>query len=345
MKELNKKEFNINGVLFQIYTDNVEEVEKYFRQFVVPSHEEVISTYHIYFDDDPDILSALISTFDKSTSKMIPTFKNQFHFQNGNQYLIDTEEYLCIKSNDHNYKLFGTIKGLSWIIRELLIREMEDNHYFYMHGTGIQIDDKGILLLGNSGSGKTTFMTKLNELDIPEALVSNDRVFVKNRMMHYFPIPVIYAMGTARSNNRLDDYFKRTNALTIRRGKNYATCLDQQKCDVPLTDISLIFPHIKNIDKSSIDLIIFPRIAETEQCSYLSKEEAKRRLEETNFTPDDRECERKEWLRPRKISLKEIERGKEKLHEDLIEHVPIVEMNYTIHSSSLDLAKVLRKVL
>ena len=38
---------------------------------------------------------------------------------------------------------------------------------------GIEVFDKGILLLGNSGSGKTTFMTKLSELDTKEKFISN----------------------------------------------------------------------------------------------------------------------------------------------------------------------------
>lgn len=345
MRELSKKEYNINGVLFQIYTEDVEAVEKYFHRFIVPSHEEVFATYHIYFDNDKDILSALISTFDRSGAKTLSTFKNQSHFQNGNRFLIDTEEYMCIKSNDYNYKLFGSVRGLSWVVRELLIRELEDREYFFMHGSGLQIDNKGILLLGNSGSGKTTFMTKLNDLTTPEALVSNDRVFVKEQNMFYYPLSVVYAMGTARSNASLDSYFKETHALEKRRGKDYFTCLNNEKCDVPLTDIPVIFPNVKNIDQCGIDLIIFPKIAEEEHCDYLSYAEAEKRLNEVNFTPDDLECERKEWLRTRNISLTDIVRAKQRLHASLIENIPIVEVNYTIHTSSYDLEKVLRKVL
>ena len=252
---------------------------------------------------------------------------------------------MCIKTNDVNYKLFGTIKGLSWVIRELLIREMEDKGYFYMHGTGIQVYDKGILLLGNSGSGKTTFMTKLNELDTRERLISNDRVFIKDRMMHYYPLPIIYAMGTARANGNLDEYFRKTNALEKRRGKDYNTCSDGAKCDVPLKDISRIFPNVGLVDKSKIDLIIFPKIADKENYGYLDREDAIRRLSETNFTPEDSENKRKEWLRYRRVSLDDIERRKRKLNEDLTRHIPIIEVEYTKDTSSAYLQKVLSKTL
>lgn len=345
VKKLRKKVLNINGVLFNIFTEDVEEVERYFSNFVTACNEKVVATYNIYFDRDKDILDALVNSFNKKEAIVIPTFKNQTHLKNGSQYLIDTEEYMCIKTNDNNYKLFGTIKGLSWIVRELLIREMEDKGYFYMHGTGIEVFDKGILLLGNSGSGKTTFMTKLSELDTKERFISNDRVFVKNRMMHYYPLPIIYAMGTARANRNLDQYFRRTHALEKRRGKDYKTCSDGAKCDVPLKDVPKIFPNIENIDKSKIDLIIFPRITDTERYSYLGKEEAIRRLNETNFTPNDRENERREWLRHRVVSIEEIERRKQELNEDLITHIPIIEVEYTKDTSSTYLGKVLRKTL
>ena len=140
---IRKKVLNINGVLFNIFTEDVEEVERYFSNFVTPCNEKVVATYNIYFDRDKDILDALVNSFNKKEAIVISTFKNQTHLKNGSQYLIDTEEYMCIKTNDNNYKLFGTIKGLSWIVRELLIREMEDKGYFYMHGTGIEVFDKG----------------------------------------------------------------------------------------------------------------------------------------------------------------------------------------------------------
>lgn len=345
MQRLRKKELNINGVLFNIYTEDVEKVEKYFSNFVIPCNEKVIATYNIYFDSDKDILLSLISTFDKSKSVVLPTFKNQIHYKNGNKFLIDTEKYMCIKTNDKNYKVFGTVKGLSWVVRELLIREMEDKGYFYMHGTGIEVFDKGILLLGNSGSGKTTFMTKLSELDTKEKFISNDRVFVKNRMMHFYPLPIIYAMGTARANRNLDEYFRRTYALEKRRGKDYATCGDGTKCDVPLKDIPRIFPNIENVDKSKIDLIVFPRITDRERFEYLSSEDAIRRLSETNFTPNDSENERKEWLRYRMIPVEEIERNKKEFHQELISHIPIIEVEYTKDTSSSYLEKVLKKTL
>ena len=345
MKKLRKKVLNINGVLFNIYTEDIEDVENYFRNFVTLSNEKVIATYNIYFNKDKNILKDLINSFDKNNSIILPTFKNQHHYKNDNRFLIDTEKYMCIKENDNNYKLFGTIKGLSWIIRELLIREMEDKGYFYMHGTGLEIYNKGILLLGNSGSGKTTFMTKLNEIDTKEKIVSNDRVFVKNTMMHYYPLPIIYAMGTVRSNKNLDEYFKSTNALEKRRGKNYETCCNSTKCNVPLTDISKIFQNVENIDKSKIDLIIFPKITNTEGYNYLSSIEATKRLNETNFTPNDTENERREWLRHRYISKQELEKNKKDLNEHLIKHIPIIEVEYTINTSNSYLEKVLKKTL
>ena len=90
VKKLRKKVLNINGVLFNIFTEDVEEVERYFSNFVTPCNEKVVATYNIYFDRDKDILDALVNSFNKKEAIVIPTFKNQTQLKNDSQYLIDT---------------------------------------------------------------------------------------------------------------------------------------------------------------------------------------------------------------------------------------------------------------
>ena len=86
-------------------------------------------------------------------------------------YLIDNEEYICIKDDDYNYTILtdGREQGIKWpfrILRELLVREREDTGNLFMHGTGILLNESGILLLGNSGSGKTTLAVEMISVDI-----------------------------------------------------------------------------------------------------------------------------------------------------------------------------------
>ena len=264
MKKLNKKVLNINGIIFNIYSDYTTEIDEYFKEFIVPSTDEVKKEISIYFEKDKSVFESVYRCFDKNKSVIIDTFKNQTHYQEDNKFLIDNEDYICIKESEVDYKLFtngkdNSLKYLIRIIRELLIRSLEDKGYFYMHGTGIEIYGKGILLLGGSGSGKTTFATRLNEIETPQKYLSNDRIFLRQDEMKYFPLPIIYAMGTVKSNSNLDSYFERTHALENRRGGNYVLARSNVKCDIPLTDISTIFPHIQNVSSMKVDTIIFPK--------------------------------------------------------------------------------------
>ena len=289
--------------------------------------------------------------FDKNKSVIIDTFKNQTHYQEDNKFLIDNEDYICIKESEVDYKLFtngkdNSLKYLIRIIRELLIRSLEDKGYFYMHGTGIEIYGKGILLLGGSGSGKTTFATRLNEIETPQKYLSNDRIFLRQDEMKYFPLPIIYAMGTVKSNSNLDSYFERTHALENRRGGNYVLARSNVKCDIPLTDISTIFPHIQNVSSMKVDTIIFPSMNNgSVRVKELDEKEIIEKLNGSNFTPEDRESLRREWLLKRNISIDEIEENKRRLNEYLIRNKKIFEIEYGRESTKEEIIKELVKKL
>lgn len=351
MKKLSKKVLNINGIQFNIYSSHIEDIDRYFKEFIVPCDKEVICSYDIYFEKDEDIFKKIYGEFNKSKSEVIDTFKNQTHYKCDNKFLIDTEDYICIKEGDYSFKLFTngsrvSEKYLIRIIREILIRALESKGYFYMHGTGIEIYDTGILLLGGSGSGKTTFATRLNEIDTKEKYVSNDRVFLKDDEMCYFPLPIVYAMGTVKSSKALDEYFMSTKALEIRRNGNYILARSNTKCDIPLTDISAIFPHIESVSSLGVDVVLFPKLeGDIVRVNSLNRSEIIRRLNESNFTPEDTESKRKEWLVKRSISLEEIEENKRRLNEYLIQNKRVFEITYSKSSTKEEIVKELKKVL
>lgn len=351
MEKLSKKVLNINGILFNIYSNYTTEIEEYFKEFIVPSTDELKKEINIYFEKDKNIFEKIYRSFDKNKSSIVNTFKNQTHYQEDNKFLIDNEDYICIKDSDFDYKLFtngneNSLKYLIRIIRELLIRTLEDNGYFYMHGTGIEIYGKGILLLGGSGSGKTTFATRLNEIETPQKFLSNDRVFLRQDEMKYFPLPIIYAMGTVKSNKELDNYFEKTHALEKRRKGNYILARSNVKCDIPLTDISKIFQNIQNVSSMNVDTIIFPNMnGKSVTVNELDENEIIRRLNESNFTPEDRESLRREWLLKRNITKEEIEENKRKLNEYLIRNKKIFEVEYRRESTKEEIIKELVKRL
>ena len=85
------------------------------------------------------------------------------------------------------------------IVREVLVRKMEDKGYIFTHATGFNVGGRGYCVIASSGGGKTTLMTKMLENSKNSKVLSNDRIFLKEEngflKMRAFPIPIVYAMG------------------------------------------------------------------------------------------------------------------------------------------------------
>lgn len=343
MTGLKRKLLNINGVVFEIHAENIKNIEKYFKESVIDCRDNIIARITIELDVDYNHFMEKRKTFNKDSARVYDTFLNQKHFQDGNLFLIDSEDYMCEKINEYSYKLYAVSKNpcktLLRVIRELLVREMEDAGYFFMHGVGLVMDGKGILFLGNSGSGKTTLVTKINSFSVPQYLVSNDRVFLRKNTMKYFPLPIVYSLGTVKNNEKLDNYFEKTNWLEKRRGLRYISY--KQKCDIPLLDIKKIFNNVGNVSSGKVDLIIFPRIGNKCQIRSMQREEKLKILNECNFTPNDTESLRSEWIKFRHTPKKILEENKKLFHNFLIDNVRIIELEYCYDTPSEEIINIL----
>ena len=286
-----------------------------------------------------------------SNGKIYNTFKHQTHKEfieeNIKYYLVNTEEYICIKYDDLNFKILvqeNSNNSLNWIvrvIREIYLREEEDKEYNFMHGTGLEIDGKGILILGSSGSGKTTLAVKLLEYSKHKYFFSNDRMFINQEgYMNYFPLQMTFAMGTVKNNNKLDSYFKETRILEQKKRIKYEEVDNKMDCNVPLTDIAKIFNNTDMKARTKIDTIIFPQIdlKSTETIvEDMTKEEIRNMLLETDFTPDDIESLRNPWLRQRNISREKLTEIRENIIRSIIENIKIKRVIYGISTKAEDI--------
>jgi serine kinase of HPr protein (carbohydrate metabolism regulator) len=63
------------------------------------------------------------------------------------------------------------------IIRSVFARECLLNRYIYFHAAAIRYKDKGILLCGSSGKGKTSLLLNYLQTKTGE-LIANDKVFI-----------------------------------------------------------------------------------------------------------------------------------------------------------------------
>ena len=242
----------------------------------------------------------------------------------------------------------------SWpfrIIREIIVRKNEEKYGLFMHGTGVILNNKGNLILGNSGSGKTTLAIKLLNNKDNIQFLSNDRVFMyynDNPTIEYFPIPIVFAMGTVKNNIELDRYFKTTRILENRAGKNYERSNVNDKVDVPLTDIEKIFKSISMKPTNILNNIIFSKLNKKDKkclnIRELSKKEKIIKLNQTCFTMYDWESLRLEWIYNRKINQNDLIENKINTIEKIVDDVPIIELEYGFETEEKKLIKRIKEI-
>lgn len=69
-------------------------------------------------------------------------------------------------------------KVLSRLLREMAMRRLESQGYIIFHASLVDLDGKGIVVIGNSGAGKTTLALSLCKFGGAK-FISNDRVMIK----------------------------------------------------------------------------------------------------------------------------------------------------------------------
>ena len=287
--------------------------------------------------------------------KIYDTFKKQTHkeviLNNKKYYLVNTEEYICIKTSPKDYTIIvekNNATSTNWvvrIIRELYLRIKENIGFNYMHGTGIEVNGKGVLLLGNSGSGKTTLAVKFLELEKKKGFLSNDRILIdKNLNMDYFPHATTYAMGTVKNNMHLDKYFKDTNILEKTKKISYKNVEYTIDCNTPLSDTEKIFNNTYMVARTNLNLILYPRFkpdVQNVEVFDMTRDEKIEFLESTDFTPEDREALRKPWLMLRDISDEELLIERNVLIDNIVDNVKIKKLVYGAKSSAVEIIEKL----
>lgn len=107
--------------------------------------------------------------------------------QNGTiDYISDNEvygEHLIRKNSNYEYEVYSLngldYNGIKWVIRlvrEIMFEKYIEKGFIPIHASGISYKDKGVVFIGNKGSGKSTAMLSCvgNECSI----LSNDLVFI-----------------------------------------------------------------------------------------------------------------------------------------------------------------------
>ena len=303
------KILNYNFCIITHELNLLEEQIKHISKFCItpPIFNKLEDTINIEYIKDLTLFNCLLNEFNSNEYEVLNTFENERHYKlfiNGYAHFLQApDKYIVKKTNDNNFTVIvdgkkDTTKYVFRIIREILVRLQENNLKFFFHATSLKINGKGISILGNSGSGKTTLFSTL--LSHKCEVLSNDRTFFYEKngkiIMDYFPIPVVYKMGTVINNELLNDF--------VLKGNHYLLpndfYLGKQSYPIPLTDITKIFKNVSLIERGELNILIFSRIMLTE-CNHLKikrldSQQSLELLKSVCFTPTDNESLRNEWI-------------------------------------------------
>jgi len=315
--------YQILNYNFCIVTHELELLKKqinHISKFCItpPINDELDNAIIIEYIENENIFNNLALMFKENNYEILDTFENERHYKiekNGVEYYMQhPKKYIVKKINNCNYVVIGnrkndTTKYVFRIIREIIVRLQENNSKFFFHATSLKINNKGISIMGNSGSGKTTLFSSI--LLNGGEILSNDRTFIYERnnefMMDYFPIPVVYKLGTVQNNKALNNYILEENNYSLPNG----FCSGKVSYPVPLTDLPMIFNDTTLIENSTLDFVIFPKFIVSKEnyifVKELLPEESFNFFKSVCFTPIDYESLRCEWIYKRTKTNEELE--------------------------------------
>ena len=343
---MNTLYIKINGYVFRIHFDDIcfyNKMKKYLSEYIYDTKRiDNISEIDIYINSNGyseieknfiDAESVTVDTFEKE--KKIK-YSDSIYSTLDKRYFIEyvNPESLHIYYDKDRIKL----NDLIYIIREIYVRLQENNYSLFMHGSTVSIDKNGILILGSSGSGKTSLMYKL--LSEGNEFVSNDRTFLTiDDYLEYFPIPIITSVGSLLNYDKLrkhiilkSDYRKNI----IHSGKTEAK--------FPITSLELSeLPNLKMLGRVPLSAIIIPKINlddrsvfDIQKCTSFSQ------IKENCFTPTDSESLRKPWIYKRNASNQELDTYANERIEYLLDNYPIYLMKF---STDIEGEKIQEKIL
>ena len=128
-----------------------------------------------------------------------------------NTFVRENKDFIALQRDDQCYSIVSnpansaSKKAPYTILLEIFQKEMEAKKIHAFHSTGFVVDNTGLLVLGQSKSGKTTLFSKLSQCSDIDFL-SNDRVLSDGTKMMAFPIEILLSMGTVKHDTNLSKF-------------------------------------------------------------------------------------------------------------------------------------------
>lgn len=201
----NKVSYSILGYIFTIVTNSPKLLTNqisHIAQFSYSKPMKPTSTsisIEIEYIEDAKLFSELREKIlNAKNNQIILTFEKEYHLRatlDSNVCFMQLpDKYIVVKRTERSFVVIGdgikdTTKYVFRLIREILVRLQENQNKIFMHATSLISNNYGIAVLGNAGSGKTTYFSKLLSVG-HSSIISNDRTFFyfdEKPMMDYFP--------------------------------------------------------------------------------------------------------------------------------------------------------------
>lgn len=245
------------------------------------------------------------------------------------------QDYIVIKKQKKIIIISGQrdkSRCLSYIIREIVRIDSENNKNIIMHSSCLEINNQNILIVGDSGSGKTTLLFQLlSKTD--GKYISNDRTIIDENLRTYsFPLKIRLGVETVDNIESLTSYLAIKNITEVSNGKKIMYPLNIKEWKNQLNSSTI-----------PIKKIIIPEILlkEENKIMEISQDEIKQNLEANCFTPNDPVWKNR-WFREDYKNYDEtIIKSKEKIIEKLIRNTKKIKLKFNGILDEKDLKKIL----
>lgn len=312
---MNTLYIKINGYIFKLHFDNIDMLEKTrqtFKEYIYDFKNNV-TKMEIDIHVNENGYNEVSKQLESGDYSLIDTFENERKVQYTETIFSPQDKRYFIEyvNPETMYMYYDRRKikdyDILYIIREIYVRLQENNYSLFMHGSSVEIDNNGIIILGTSGSGKTSLMYKLLSScdDLNTGFISNDRTFLtSDNSLEYFPIPIIASNGSLLNYEELRRFI-----ITKEDYRKKIILTKKMDSKFPITSKELSeASKAQLIPRSPLSIILISNILLSSQGVFrLDKVNSTEPLQENCFTPKDTESLRKEWIYRRNISDEMLE--------------------------------------